>query len=304
MLFFLYGADTFRLRQKLEQIIAEYKNRSKGIDFAVFDGLGGQFGDFFANLRQNSLFGEKKFFVIKNPVSNAAFKEALIKKIDLIAASAHNFVFFQEGKVLKADRLLKAVLKCGQTQEFLPLEGADLISWIIKEFGSLGKAVDAVAAEILAARLGSDLWRMANEIQKLAHFVSEQKILVKDIENYAPDINAEIFKTIDAIAGRDKRRGIKMIKDHCAKGDHPLYLLAMIAGQFRNLLLLKDAKGAVSAVRLGIHPYVFGKTANQAGKFSLADLRSNYCKIIATDFQIKTGRIDPFSGLDILLAGF
>jgi DNA polymerase III subunit delta len=304
MLIFLYGADTYRLNQKLAEIIAEYKTRARGMDFAVFDAIETRAEDFFAGLRQNSLFGGKKFFVVKNPVSNKNFKEALIDGIGSIADSGHNVVFFQEGKVLKADRLLKVLAKHGQAQEFLPLEGAKLNAWILREFGGLGKVLEPGAVQALAGRAGNDLWGLANEIQKLAHFIADRKITTSDIErNTAAETGVDIFKTVDAIAGRDKKQGIGLVKDHYAKGDHPLYLLTMVARQFRNLLLVKASGGIGGAARMGIHPYVYGKTMAQARRFALADLMSDYKKIIAADFDIKTGRIDAYAGLDLLIAG-
>jgi len=303
MLIFLYGPDTFRLKRKLEQIIEEYKKQTRGLDFSVFDAQDVVSPDFFSGLRQNSLFGEKKFFVVKNPISNKDFKELLIEKMDEIAASGHNIVFCQEGKVLKVDRLLKALAKRGQVQEFAPLDGLQLNLWVVAEFKRLGSLIGLQAVQSLAARAGGDLWGLENEIQKLVHFVSGRKITADDIKkNVLPAVDVDIFKTIDAIAGRDKKQALALVKKHIGNGDHPLYLLTMIASQFRNLLLVKSSGGAGTAARLGIHPYVFSKTVQQARKFSFDELDKIYQKVCQTDFEIKIGRVAPETGLDLLLA--
>jgi DNA polymerase-3 subunit delta len=254
-------------------------------------------------LRQNSLFGEKKFFVVKNPISNKEFKELVIEKIKEIAASEHNIVFCQEGKVLKADRLLKTLVKCGQAQEFAPLDGPQLNLWIAAEFKRLGSLICPQAVQLLAARAGNDLWVLENEIQKLAHFCAGREITARNIENgVAAVAESNIFQTVDAVAARDKKQALLLVKKHIGEGDHPLYLLTMMASQFRNLLLVKASGGAGSAGRLGIHPYVFGKTVAQARRFGLNELAGIYRKVCQADFDIKTGKLVPESGLDLLIA--
>jgi len=302
MLIFLYGADTFRLSRKLEQIVAEYNGRSKGLDFAVFDGADNRQDIFFTGLRQRSLFGEKKFFIVKNPIANKNFKEGLLDGMDEIAASVHNILFYQEGKVLKADRFLKAMAKHGQAQEFLPLDGVRLEQWIAREFAELGHSEGASIAPVLALRAGNDLWHVYNEIQKIVHFAAGRRITAVDVEKNVCAISSNnIFQTVDAIADRSKKRAIEMIKRHVQKGDHPLYLLTMIAAQFKNLLLVKSCVSA-GAVRLGIHPYVFSKSVRQARQFDLDQLKEYYRQIRQTDFDIKTGKIDASAGLDLLIA--
>lgn len=303
MLIFLYGQDTFRLSRKLAEIIKEYKKQTRGLEFAVFDAFEDNAADFFANLRQNSLFGGKKFFVVKNPVSNKDFKEKLITQAKELSLLEHNIVFCQEGKVLKADRLLKAFAKCAQVQEFAPLAGARLNAWIAAEFKKADGRVTAAAAERLAARVGGDLWRAENEIQKLAHFSRGKEIAAADVDNAIPPApEANIFAVVDAAASRDTKKALSLIKEHIQKGDHPLYLLAIIASQFKNLFLVKGARKGTVASSLGIHPYVFKKTVSQAQRFFLPELQKIYRRICQTDFDIKTGKIEPEAGLDLLLA--
>jgi DNA polymerase-3 subunit delta len=146
------------------------------------------------------------------------------------------------------------------------------------------------------------LWRLYTEIQKLVHFAAGNEITATDIEKNvcaAPEIN--IFKTVDAIAARDKKTAFDLTARHIEKGDHPLYLLAMIGAQFKNLLLTKlFARRGAGA--LGIHPYVFSKTLRQANYFDSDRLKKNYRRICQTDFYIKTGALEPAPALDLLIA--
>lgn len=302
MLILLYGADTFRLRRKARQIISEYKARTRGADFAVFDMNESRTADLSAAFRQTSLFGAKRFFVVKNPISQKEAKEALIAAAESIAALPHNFLFLQEGKVLKTDRFLKVIGKLGQAQEFVPLEGADLEKWIAAEFGALGHPEGKALAPMLAAAIGGDLWRMSNEIGKLVHFAAGRAISSGDAAKIVASVaENNIFQTVDAIAAGKKKEALRMVRRHTAAGDHPLYLLAMVAAQFRNLLLVKRCLAA-GARGLGMHPYVFSKSAALARRFDGARLEKSYDLIRQADFDVKTGKMDAGAGLDFLIA--
>ncbi|HOI97627.1 MAG TPA: DNA polymerase III subunit delta [Candidatus Pacearchaeota archaeon] len=302
MLIFLYGADTFRLRRKARQIISEYETRSGGADFAVFDMDESRPADLSAAFWQTSLFGAKRFFVVKNPISRKETKEALIVASEGIAAMPHNFLFLQEGKVLKTDRFLKAICKLGQVQEFAPLEGTNLEKWIIAEFAALGHSEGGTLAPALAAAIGGDLWRMSGEIGKLVHFAGGKAISAADAAKIvSPVAENNIFQTVDAIAAGKKKEALRMVRRHTAAGDHPLYLLAMIAAQFRNLILVKRCPAA-GARGLGMHPYVFSKSAALARRFDGARLEKSYGLIWQADFDIKTGKVDAAAGLDFLIA--
>jgi len=77
----------------------------------------------------------------------------------------------------------------------------------------------------------------------------------------------------------------------------------MFIYQFRNLMAVKSAEGNPNKLnRLKLHPFVLRKTIGHASRFSLAELKKIYQKIFETDYQIKTGRIDPEQGIKMLVA--
>ena len=81
----------------------------------------------------------------------------------------------------------------------------------------------------------------------------------------------------------------------------------MIVYQFRNLLIVKDflERGVTSqwdlSKKAGLHPYVAGKTLVQAKNYSIDDLKTIYQMLLEYDLKMKTGQIDPKTGLDLLV---
>ncbi len=199
----------------------EYKARSRGADFAVFDMNENRVADLSAAFRQTSLFGAKGFLSSKIHLAKRG-QGALIAAAEALPLT-HNFVL-QEGKVLKTDRFLKAVGKLGQAQEFAPLDGANLEKWIVAEFAALGHSEGGTLAPALAAAIGGDLWRMSGEIGKLVHFAGGKAISAADAAKIvSPVADNNIFQTVDAIAAGKNKEALRMVRRHTAAGDHPLY---------------------------------------------------------------------------------
>lgn len=145
----------------------------------------------------------------------------------------------------------------------------------------------------------------------MVSYRNKKEILLKDVENLVkPEIESDIFKTIDAIAQKNKNLALKLIHKHLEKGDSPYYLFSMINFQFRNLLMVKSQLQSGNyfpriydlSRKLGMHPFVVEKTVRQTKKFSLEELRKIYRKIFKTDIYIKTGRIESQVALDLFLA--
>jgi DNA polymerase-3 subunit delta len=181
-----------------------------------------------------------------------------------------------------------------------------LKKWVAQELGKTKINPDAL--DLLINFVGRDLWQMANEIKKLSNYKMAGTIGRQDVELLVkPNIENEIFKTIDAIASKDKKLALSLLHKHIEDGDNHLYLLSMISYQFRNLLTIKELQDAqipynLIAKRSGLHPFVVQKSSYLCNQFSFLQLKKIYRKIFQVDSDIKTGKIEPETALDLLLA--
>ena len=329
MILFLYGQDTYRSRRKLQEIVEHYKKIHKsGLNLRFLEGEALVFQNFYKEFQTVSMFREKKLVVVENvfskaptlkfsgggKASNLEFKERFSKEIKKFKDSKNVVLFYEEREVPGGDTFLNLLKKEAKFQEFRLLEGAKLKYWVKKEIENYGVKIEAAALNNLIQYIGNDLWRFSNEIKKLASYKlkcrdigissKEVEILVK------PNIEADIFKTIDALALQNKKRALYLIHKHLKKGDYPLYLLTMINFQFRNLLIIKsEFTNDIRTPRINnlnkklrMHPYVAKKALGQAQKFTVNELKKIYRKIFQADLDIKTGKLDAGTALDLLIA--
>jgi DNA polymerase III subunit delta len=310
MLIFLYGPDIYRLKGKLREIIEEYKKvHRNGLGLLFLNGEDLKLAFLKEAIRQTSIFDEKKLLIISNISANQDFKEKFLKNSEFFENLKDTVLFYEENEILAKDKFFAFLKNKAKAQSFQFLQGENLKKWVKREMAGFKTEISSEALTKLVDFVGSDLWQLSNEINKLVSFRGkERKVDLEDVELLVkPKIETAIFKTIDAIAQKDKKQALLLIHRHLKKGDSPFYLLSMINFQFRNLLAVKDLierhqpyNAILKAVKL--HPFVVKKSYYQAQKFSLAELKKIYRKIFQADLDIKTGKVNPETALDLLIA--
>ena len=194
-------------------------------------------------------------------------------------------------------------------KEFKPPRERDLPSWIKKRARKKGGEIEAKAADELARFVGNDLRLLDQEIEKLIAYAGARPITLKDVRllvSYTRE--ARIFDLVDAIGEGRRQRALELLYRLFEEGASPLYVLAMIARQFRIMMEVKElSKGGLSAgemaSRLQLHRFTVEKGLRQARTFSERQLESAYRRILETDLAIKTGRMGGVLALEMLVIG-
>jgi DNA polymerase-3 subunit delta len=319
MIYFIYGEDSYRGKGKLEEIVLGYKEVHKsGLNLIYIDAdepfgtAQGKksFKDFYSNLKINSMFAEKKLIVLKNIFNDLSFQEKFSENIKNLEKIEDIIIVYEDKMPDKRTKFFKLLQKHATCQELNYLQPAVLKRWVAKEFEKNNIKINLDALDLLVNFVKGDLWEMANEINKLSNYKRSGSGLIKkeDIELLVrPNIENDIFKTIDALASKDKKLALSLLHKHLDEGEFPLKLLAMIAYQFKNLLVIKELQdmqqpyGSVIK-KSGLHPFVAQKTYYLCNQFTMAKLKKIYQKIFQVDSDIKTGKIEAETALDLLLS--
>jgi len=292
MFYLIYGKEPYLGNQRLKELIQDKQAVIFTQDFT--------FEDIKNELRHISMFDSKKTIAVCNAFSNESFiKEflELFKKQE----TEHDLIFLEEKEVDK--KIVSFFKKKGEIFKFDKLKGRDLNDFALNEVKKYEAKIDLRALDLLIRSCDKDLWRLATEIKKLCTYTKDIKIKDVEILVQAP-VEAEIFKTIDAIASKNKKKALELIYRHIEKGDSPFYLFTMIVYQFRNLLLVKEYEGNYNAAveALDLHPFVIKKSLWVSPKFTKEQLDLIYTKIYKMDLALKLGKIKPEMALELLIA--
>lgn len=330
MIIFFYGEDTFRSRKKLKELKEKFLREvdSKGLGLTVLDGERADWEKINQAIGAASLLSRKRLVIIENIFNNKneiIFRELPFYLKDKKRSQGDNIIVFwdslsgsgQKLSQAKAD-LFKMLAKQKYAQEFKPLSNSETAAWVKKEIESRGGKISRPAVLILSALLGSDLWQINNEIDKLVNYKAGQKLHLAGAEEAVTITEADVkeivqgvfdekvFALTDAISNKNKKLAVKLYEEQLESGKSDDYLFNMILRQFRILLTIRQALDSGFSARkiastLKLHPFVAQKSIIQVRNFSLVGLKDILGQLVRIDYLVKSGRLDGRAALSSLI---
>lgn len=309
MIIFLHGPDTFRSKRKL----AEFKGKfireidKSGLNIEQIDASNLDFSALEKAVLTPPFLVKKRMVIINNLLSEPKNK-ILHENVEKLLAKTQVqkvIIIFWEGDLgatAQKTALAKKLINEKLAHRFDLLDTAGLSAWTLFEIKKRGSTISKAALSLLCAEVGSNLWQMNSEIEKLTAATGKKEItenLVKEL--VAAKLQEDIYQLTDAIGQKNSGKAVLLIREHLESGTAPLELLGKITWQFRNLLLVKEfieknGQGYAPdriAFQLKLHPYVVKKTLSHAKNFSLSSIKTQYAILLDADRKMKSTNIDP-----------
>jgi DNA polymerase-3 subunit delta len=194
-------------------------------------------------------------------------------------------------------------------EELATPDAKELPSWIQQRARARKVNIEPRAVQLLAGYVGGNLRQLDNELEKLSLYAGQRPITAEDVDLMVSDASeAMIWNLTDALSQRNPAKAMQSLQA-LRRGDaHPIYLLTMIARQYRVILKVKDAmRGHAGANEYDIakvvreSPYPVKKAMQQAGSYSFTELVDLMDRLVVADHAMKTGA-DPETEIDLLIA--
>ena len=298
-LILMHGEDTFSIKERIDLWKNEFIKRYDGdTNINEIDGDSTTVSDIIDAISVLPFLSDKRLVLVKNFLSEqkADEQKKLAGKLADIPDTTV-LVFYELKKPDKKLSLFKHLTKTGKTYEFEPLKGNTLNQWIIDRTTKRGGNINIMTASYLAQYVGSDLWKLANEIDKLSTYKEGSPIGARDIDLLTrSSAETNIFKLTDQIGSRRIQDALKTLHELLESGEELPYVFAMIVRQFRLLIQVKDLlrKGFQKQQiidRLKLHPFVVTNVIAQAGNFEPDQLKKIHSRLLEIDTKFKTGKI-------------
>jgi len=324
MIIFLYGPDSFRRYQKLQELrehfIKTVDNSAQNV--ITIDGSTTNIKELSEKIGTGSLFVRRRLIIIRDLLNNRNQTTLFSSLLKLLPGwekgkpEEQNIIIFNEddfggGKPSQEKKALLAWLKKQPlTQEFKALSTSKTLAFIQGLAKNWGREIDYSAAQALINRAGTDLWRLQAETHRLAFSLPSQGKINSELikETVTDTYEQNIFALTDAVAARQSKKALILLEEQFLAGLSEEYILSMLIRQFK---ILRQIKGAelenLSATEVGkktgLHPFVIKKSLSQAHAFSDDDLKKSLDYLVLLDFNHKTGTGDLKSALTLFASG-
>ncbi|MFA5602218.1 MAG: DNA polymerase III subunit delta [Bacilli bacterium] len=315
MIYVLYGTEKYLIDQKLKSIlskenisfdnISKYDMKETPLSFVLEDAL------------MPSLFTNKKFIICNNCyfLTASTIKSDIdhntdelvnyinLKNNDTIIIFIVDYETLDERK--KVVKLLKKETNLYKANKLID---NDLINYIINHLKENNYKISRNDALYLKDRTNNNLDIVYQELNKLMLYKeNEKEITEEDInELVSKNIDDNIFSLINAVVDNNKPKIMEIYNELIRNNEEPVKIIVLIANQFRLIYQTKVlynqgyTEKDISS-KLGVHPYRI-KLAYQKGKIMDEKKILKYLSYLANlDFEIKSGKIDKYLGLELFL---
>jgi DNA polymerase-3 subunit delta len=179
--------------------------------------------------------------------------------------------------------------------EFTPLSEGEIGKWARDEFEKAGAEIDGATLNEFVSRIGPDVRRLTNEVEKLATAALPQtRITGELVEQLVPNVReVDHFALTDSLVAGKRERAMSLLAKALDDGAEPLQLLGLIAYNYRRLVMAKDMmdrgvdrREVANVVKLRYNEQEPFLTA--ARRVEMKKLVAAVKKLAQTDVAIKT----------------
>ncbi len=204
------------------------------------------------------------------------------------------------GKVDRRQSFYVSLVKHSSWVECKRLYENQAVDWVKHRLKEKGVVISQEGALFLVQQLGTSLWNLTNEVEKLLTFSWGKDELGLDDVTGVVGLSRQFntWELTDAVADKDLKNALTIMNRLLEEGQSPVGLIVNLS---QRIFLLTQIRAMLDRgmsrdeiIRSLNLNFYFGKLyVNQAMKFTGRELESAVAILRKADFYIKTGRMDP-----------
>jgi DNA polymerase-3 subunit delta len=163
------------------------------------------------------------------------------------------------------------------------------------------------AAEDLAEFVAADLMRLKTEIDKLATYAAEKRVIARaDVGALViSEKTTTVWELADLLASRQPKKALEFLDRLLRDGEEPLQMLGAMAWMYRKLIEASEVKGVANgwqvARALGMRPEQAELALQNARKISKPRLLAGLHALRDADDRVKGGGAEPRTVMEFLV---
>jgi len=304
----IHGEERFLV----DRAVTAWRERARPaqLDVEMFD-TPGRLDELRLAVAETPLFDPERALLVRDPPQlTGSAKRGGVDPPERLAAilseRAPTTILCLVAHVKVADRnpVLAAVKAMHGAVSFHPaVKGRDLRAWVEHEIAARQLRLASGSVEHLISVAGPDLGSIASELDKLVAYAAGRPLSMREVRAaVAGDEATGLYETLGDLLGSTPAKGAESIDRLLNDGRAGQYLLAILAGQIRDLVLAQayiQTHGSASglAASIGKPDWAAERLARQARSVPPA-LAAGWLRALHdADRKLKTGEISDTDGL-------
>lgn len=211
-------------------------------------------------------------------------------------------------KLDERKKIVKAIAGKKGAIPFPMLSADELSHWVKRQADKRKITFDSGAEQTLIMNCGGNLQMLSAELDKLSLYAGSGEAVTSEAIDklVARSTEQNVFLMIDELVKLRLDKAMNIYHELLRHKEEPIKILALMARQFRNMLLIKQLGGqGISqqqmASQLSLHPYAVKVAAEQAKTYDVRKLQSAVIQLAEADYRMKTGQIDKVLALELFM---
>lgn len=301
MIITLTGNNDYLIKQTLAQLADQFVNKFGVHSVERVSGEELDPSRLSELLQGTSLFAAERLVVMRDAAKNKALWDALADWLQRIPAETTLAIV--EPVPDKRTKTYKLLAKLSDMRELGDRSESELVAWLQQLVASLGGNLDTPTARYLVNQVGTDQWRLSQEVEKLVNF--DPAITTASIDELVEATpQASAFELLDGALGR-KPKIVKSLLEKLTTTEDPYRFFGLLTSQVQALAVVKSAGDRTAdtiAKEAGLHPFVVRKTQGLARSVESADVKAIIDSVALCDTQLKSTGADPWMLLEQCLS--
>ena len=302
-IYFLHGEEAFYIDEITDAIVQNaLEEHERDFNQSIFYGKESDALSIISEARGYPMMAQRRLVILKEAQSFKQFEEL----IPYFEAPAEHTIFvinFKHGKYDSRKKEIKAAAKNGIVFKSDKIRDYNLVSSINEFSESRGYGITPKASMLLAEFLGSDLGKIANELNKLEILLDKgttiNEIHIEEHIGISKDYN--VFELVNAISVRDITKANRIVDyfNNNPKATSIVFVIISLFNHFSRLLkihfLQNKSKESVAAA-MRVPPFVAGQLMGSAKIYNPKKIATNIS--ILHEYDLKSKGINNSSFTD------
>lgn len=311
MNYILYGEEHYLLEEALKRIVKEHVPVADDMNTVTYDASRSDLLTVLDDARTIPFFSDKKIIIVNHatflsPTDDTGWDCEILDSY--LKDPMDSTVLIFVGEFMKLDarkKIVKAMQKTCKVLQYSRLDESSKVNYIRNELKSRNIHIDPKGLQELEKRLPADIQTIKNEISKLELYGGDITLdCINDL--ITRPLEEDVFILVNAVTKQDLKTALHLWNDLCVLNKDAIYLIALLASQFRFLYQVKTlmmqgySKNEITS-ELKAHPYRIQVSMQTCSYLELAYILEILAQLATLDQKLKSGQLDKKLGFELFL---